>query len=83
MAVSLSCTETTVPASTSLSCATDWLVTRMLPELEVWEDASGVIQCPERVLWTSSPDGPQSFSNEFGCYYYHSWIAPKKTALYI
>lgn len=54
-----------------------------LPELEVWEDASGVIQCPERALWTSSPDGPQSFSNEFGCYYYHSWITPKKTALYI
>ena len=50
---------------------------------EIWEDDSGVIQYPQKTLWSSSPDGPRSFSNEFGSYYYYSWIEPKKPVLYI
>lgn len=59
-------------------------LTAKLPEPETWEDSSGVIRYPRHILWASSLDGPQNFNNEFGSYYYYSWIEPKKNgALYL
>lgn len=53
-----------------------------LPPPEEWEDDSGVIEVPETAFWRSSPAGPECVPNEFGVYYYYSFIEPKK-ALYI
>ena len=56
-------------------------LTAKLPEPETWEDSSGVIRYPRHTLWASSLDGPQNFNNEFGSYYYYSWIVPKKNGV--
>ena len=53
-----------------------------LPPAEKWEDESGIIEVPKAAFWRSSPAGPECVPNEFGVYYYYSYINPK-TALYL
>ena len=45
-----------------------------LPDIEKWEDPSGAIPVPQEALWRSSPAGPECVPNEFGVYYYYSYI---------
>lgn len=55
-----------------------WSCTRhlraQLPDPQKWTDCSGVIPVPPKATWRSSPDGPQHFGNEFGSFYYYSYI---------
>ena len=53
-----------------------------LPLPEKWNDPSGAIPVPREAFWRSSPVGPECVPNEFGVYYYYSYIEPK-TVLYI
>lgn len=53
-----------------------------LPPPEKWNDPSGAIPVPKEALWRSSPAGPECVPNEFGVYYYYSYIEPK-TVLYL
>lgn len=48
-----------------------------LPPPEKWRDASGVIEIPDDVLWARRGQR----ENDFGAYYYGSYIMKKKTAL--
>lgn len=45
-----------------------------LPPLERWMDESNVIEVPKEAFWRSSPVGPECVPNEFGVYYYYSFI---------
>lgn len=55
-----------------------WSVSRSLraklPPLQQWQDSSGAISIPKKALWRSSPAGPECHSNEWGAYYYYSYI---------
>lgn len=58
-----------------------WSVSRALraklPPLQQWKDESGTIGVPRKALWRSSPAGPECHSNEWGAYYYYSYIKLK------
>lgn len=51
-------------------------LSRSLPPPERWTDTSGVIEIPDDVIWARR-GGCQ---NDFGSYYYASYILPKKRA---
>lgn len=53
-----------------------------LPVIEKWMDPSGAIPVPKEAMWRSSPTGPLCVPNEFGVYYFYSYIEPK-TVVYI
>lgn len=44
-----------------------------MPPAERWRDASGVIYVPDNVIWTRRGE----HSNDFGAYYYASYILPR------
>lgn len=48
-------------------------LSQKLPEVERWRDDSGVIEIPDDVIWARRGDT----SNDFGAYYYGSYILPK------
>lgn len=47
-----------------------------LPAPEKWKDASGVIEVPDDAVWVRRG----STENDFGAYYYASWIEPSSRA---
>ena len=49
-------------------------LSQAIPPPERWMDDSGVIDIPDSVIWARRGDG----SNDFGSYYYGSYILPKK-----
>ena len=49
-------------------------LSRSLEPPEEWEDESGVIDIPNDVLWARRGQ----VTNDFGAYYYASYILPKK-----
>ena len=51
---------------------------RQLPQREEWFDSSGVIDIPDEVSWARRG----SCQNDFGSYYYGSYILPKKGLLF-
>ena len=52
---------------------------RQLPPAERWKDESGVIEVPDEVVWSTRG----SHVNDFGAYYYRSYILQKGSALYL
>ena len=62
-----------------------WSVSRTLraklPPAEKWTDTVGAIDIPDDALWRSSPAGAECHSNEWGAYYYYSYIQTKEDFL--
>ncbi|WP_418725394.1 rolling circle replication-associated protein [Dysosmobacter sp.] len=52
-------------------------LSRSLGAPEQWEDTSGVIEIPDDVLWARRGQTV----NDFGAYYYASYILPKKSVV--
>lgn len=50
---------------------------RQLPPPERWRDESGAIDIPDEVIWARRGN----HSNDFGSYYYGSYILPKSKAI--
>ena len=50
---------------------------QQIPPPEKWNDASGCIEIPDEVMWARRGD----HSNDFGSYYYGSWIRQKNGIL--
>lgn len=46
-----------------------------LPPIERWKDMSGTIEVPENAVWARRGN----IENDFGAYYYASWIEPRAT----
>lgn len=57
------------------SCSME--LSRSLPPPERWTDTSGVIEIPDEVIWARRGQR----ENDFGAYYYGSYILPKESAL--
>lgn len=51
-------------------------LTNRLPPTEKWRDNSGVIRVPESAVWVRRG----GVENDFGAYYYASWIEPEPRA---
>ena len=52
-------------------------LSRSIPPPEEWDDESGVIEIPDDIIWARRGQA----TNDFGAYYYGSYILPKKSAL--
>ena len=59
------------------SCSRD--LSRRVPPPEKWMDESGVIEIPDNVMWARRGNTV----NDFGAYYYGSYIYDKNSALYL
>lgn len=59
------------------SCSRSLL--QKLPEPERWKDSSGVIEIPNEISWSVRGNR----TNDFGAYYYGSYILQKRSALYL
>lgn len=57
------------------SCSME--LSRSLPPPERWTDTSGVIEIPDEAVWARRGQR----ENDFGAYYYGSYILPKESAL--
>ena len=54
-------------------------LSQQLPPAERWRDASGLIKIPDEVIWARRGDR----TNDFGSYYYGSYILQKNSTLYL
>lgn len=54
-------------------------LSQKIPPPEKWRDASGVIEIPDEVMWARRGQTV----NDFGAYYYGSYIYQKDSALYL
>ena len=54
-------------------------LSRKLPEAERWRDDSGVIEIPDNIVWARRGN----IVNDFGAYYYGSYILPKQDSALI
>ena len=52
-------------------------LSRSIPPPEEWDDESGVIEIPDDIIWARRGQA----TNDFGAYYYGSYILPKESAL--
>lgn len=53
-------------------------LSQKIPPPERWTDCSSAIEIPDDVLWARRGQ----VENDFGAYYYGSWIAPKNNTMY-